>query len=38
VVNAQTMTIEFHPQSDGGTTKTPDDTVTVELATHTISG
>jgi len=38
VMNAQTMTIEFHPQSDGGTTKTPDDTVTVELATHTISG
>jgi len=38
VVNTQTMTIEFHPQSDGGTTKTPDDTVTVELATHTISG
>ncbi len=38
VVNAQTMTIEFHPQSDGGTTKTPDDTVTVELATHTING
>jgi hypothetical protein len=38
VVNAQTMTIEFHPQHDGGTTKTPDDTVTVTLASHTISG
>jgi hypothetical protein len=38
VVNAQTMTIEFHPQHDGGTTKTPDDTVTVELASRTISG
>ncbi len=38
VVNAQTMTIEFHPQSDGGTTKTPDDTVTVTLASHTLSG
>jgi len=38
VVNAQTMTIEFHPQSDGGTTKTPDDTVTITLASHTISG
>ena len=37
VVNAQTMTIEFHPQSDGGATKTPDDTVTVTLASHTIS-
>ncbi len=38
VVNAQTMTIEFHPQHDGGTTKTPDDTVTVALASHTVSG
>jgi hypothetical protein len=38
VVNAQTLTIEFHPESDGGTTKTPDDTVTVEIASRTISG
>jgi hypothetical protein len=37
VVNAQTMTIEFHPESDGGTTKTPDDTVTVNLAARTAS-
>jgi hypothetical protein len=37
VVTADTMRIEFHPQSDGGTTKTPDDVVTVALATHTIS-
>jgi hypothetical protein len=37
VVNAETMTIEFHPQNDGGTTKTPDDTVTVTLATHAVS-
>jgi hypothetical protein len=37
VVNAQTMRIEFHPQSDGGTTKTPDDVVTVTLATHAVS-
>jgi hypothetical protein len=37
VVNATTMTIEFHPQSDGGTTKTPNDTVTVTLATHAVS-
>lgn len=37
VVNATTMTIEFHPQSDGGTTKTPDDVVTVTLATHAVS-
>jgi len=38
VVNAQTMTIEFHPQSDGGTSKTPDDTVTITLASRTVSG
>jgi len=37
VVNAQTMTIEFHPESDGGTTKTPDDDVTINLASRTIS-
>ncbi len=37
VVNAQTLTIEFHPQSDGGTTKTPDDTVTVNLQTRALS-
>jgi hypothetical protein len=37
VVNAQTLTIEFHPQSDAGTTKTPDDNVTIDLATHTLS-
>lgn len=36
VVNTETMAIEFHPESDGGTTKTPDDDVTVTLATHTI--
>ena len=37
IVNASTMTIEFHPQSDGGTTKTPDDLVTIKLAARTIS-
>ncbi len=37
IVNATTMTIEFHPQSDGGTTKTPNDVVTVTLASHTSS-
>jgi hypothetical protein len=37
IVNATTLTIEFHPQSDGTTTKTPNDVVTVTLATHTIS-
>jgi hypothetical protein len=30
------MTIEFHPASDGSTVKTPDDTVTITLATHTV--
>jgi hypothetical protein len=37
VVNAQTMRIEYHPASDGSTTKTPDDRVTVNLATRTLS-
>jgi len=37
VVNATTLRVEFHPQSDGGTTKTPDDVVTVTLATHTVA-
>ena len=36
-VNATTMRIEFHPQSDGGTTKTPDDVVTVNLSTCQVS-
>jgi hypothetical protein len=38
IVNAQTMTIEFHPETDGSTTKTPDDDVTINLASHTLSG
>jgi hypothetical protein len=37
IVTATTMTVEFHPASDGGTTKTPDDTVTITLADHTVS-
>jgi hypothetical protein len=37
VVNAETLSIEFHPQSDGSATKTPDDDVTVTLATHTVT-
>jgi hypothetical protein len=37
VINAATMRIEFHPQSDGSVTKTPDDDVTINLATHTVS-
>jgi len=37
VVTATDLTIEFHPEADGGVTKTPDDTVTVNLATRAIS-
>jgi hypothetical protein len=37
IVNATTMRIEFHPQHEGGTTKTPNDVVTVTLATHVVS-
>ncbi len=37
VVNATTLTIEFHPAEDGTTTKTPDDTVHVDLKARTIS-
>lgn len=37
IVNATTMTVEFHPQADGSTTKTPDDTVTIDLASRTVS-
>lgn len=37
VVNATTLTIEFHPESDGGTTKTPNDVVTVNLTNRTVS-
>lgn len=37
VVNAKSLRIEFHPQQDGGRTKTPDDVVTVDLATRSVS-
>jgi hypothetical protein len=37
VVNATTMTVEFHPQNDGSTVKTPDDVVTIDLATRTLN-
>jgi hypothetical protein len=37
IVTATTMRVEFHPQSDGSTTKTPDDDVTITLATHTVA-
>jgi hypothetical protein len=37
VVNATTLTMEFHPAEDGGTTKTPDDTFTLDLKTRSIT-
>ena len=37
IVNATTMTIEYHIASDGATTKTPDDTVTITLADHIVA-
>lgn len=37
VVNATTLRIEFHPQMDGATTKTPDDVVKVNLKTGAVS-
>jgi hypothetical protein len=35
LVNPQQLRIEYHPASDGTTTKTPDDSVTIDLATGT---
>src|SRR5579862_3215062 len=37
VVNATTLRIEFHPQNDGATTKTPDDVVKINLKTGAVS-
>jgi hypothetical protein len=37
VVDTENLTIEFHPEADGGTTKTPNDVVTVNLSTRAIS-
>jgi hypothetical protein len=37
IVTAATMRVEFHPQRDKGTTKTPDDAVTITLATHSVA-
>ena len=34
VVTSSQLRIEYHPASDGGTTKTPDDFVTVDLASR----
>ena len=36
LVNSAQLHIEYHPASDGADAKTPDDFVTVELATHTL--
>jgi hypothetical protein len=36
-VDATQLHIEYHPASDGGTTKTPDDSVTVNLATGALT-
>jgi hypothetical protein len=36
LINAQQLRIEYHPASDGTTTKTPDDSVTVDLASGTL--
>ena len=33
-VNAQQLRIEYHPAPDGAQAKTPDDAVTVDLATR----
>ena len=37
IVNAKTMTVEFHPENDGAATKTPNDVVTITLATHAVA-
>jgi hypothetical protein len=37
VVNAEQMRIEYHPAADGPNAKTPDDVVTVNLATRTLA-
>jgi len=37
IVNATTLRVEYHPASDGAAMKTPDDAVTINLATRVIS-
>lgn len=37
IADAVQLRIEYHPASDGAAAKTPDDFVTVDLATHTLS-
>jgi hypothetical protein len=36
IVNSSQLRIEYHPASDGDSAKTPDDSITVDLATRTI--
>jgi len=36
LVDPAQLRIEYHPASDGSQTKTPDDSVTVDLATGTL--
>ena len=36
IVSEQQLTIEYHPASDGAAAKTPDDSVTIDLATRQI--
>jgi hypothetical protein len=37
LVSTTQLRIEYHPASDGSTTKTPDDSVTIDLATGTLT-
>lgn len=37
VVSSASIRVEYHPASDGSTTKTPDDSVTVNLSTRALS-
>jgi hypothetical protein len=37
IVNTKQLRIEYHPASDGAAAKTPDDSVTVDLATGTLA-
>jgi hypothetical protein len=36
IANADTLTIEYHPASDGAAQKTPDDDITINLSTRTL--
>ena len=36
IADARQLRIEYHPASDGAAAKTPDDSMTVDLKTHTL--